>query len=401
MAGAAPPGELATAGVARVRRGTEVPAPPPAADGWSLGWATESDDADIRALLRRSVIPGAVRVAFTREPSDAAGRALAGSTDLTIVARDGARVGGVGRCSIHTLFRNGAPARVGYLSALRLAPGARSSPRLLRDGYRALADAACEAGVDGFFTSIADDNARARRVLENGGRFGLPHYRALAPLVTLVAPVARERRTVEYSKRDTDFVVDLGQELDGHELTAFLRSRAECAQLTIAWDAERWTTLARHGVTPDSFVVVRRNGAIAAAAGIWDQRAFRQTIVDGYDGALRTWRPAVDAWQRLRGLPPLPAPGATLSQGALLAVSVADARAWPTLWLQLVRRARALSLDWLTFSGDARAPEMAMLRRLMRARTYATTLYDVAWRDRPTWRVEWDGRLFAPEAGLL
>lgn len=401
MAGAAPPGELATSRNDHAARGADTTAPRAAADSWSVDWAQPDDDDGIRALLRRSVIPGAVRVAFTREPSDAAGGALAGSTDLTIVARDGARIVGVGRCSIHSLFRNGAPRRVGYLSALRLDPGARSSPRVLRDGYRALASAAREAGVDGFVTSIADDNDRARRVLEHGGRLGLPQYRALAPLVTLVAPVARGGAGVRRSVSEPHEGTEVAHDVEPKELTEFLRSRAERAQLSVAWDGERWAALARHGVTPASFVVVRRNGAIAAAAAVWDQRAFRQTIVDGYDGALRSWRPAVNAWQRLRGRPRLPDPGTTLSQGALLGVSVADDRAWPALWLQLTARARALSLDWLVITRDARAPELAMLRRLTRARTYETTLYDVAWRDEPTWPDAWDGRLFAPEAGLL
>ena len=35
------------------------------------------DDAALRALLRASVVPGAVRVAFTREPRYAAGEGLA------------------------------------------------------------------------------------------------------------------------------------------------------------------------------------------------------------------------------------------------------------------------------------------------------------------------------------
>lgn len=401
MAGAAPPGELAAARAEAALRGVDAPLRRAATDDWSIGWAAPEDDGGIRALLRRSVIPGAVRVAFTREPSDAAGAALVGSTDLTLVARDAARIVGVGRCSIHTLFRNGTPRRVGYLSALRLEPGAPSSPRLLRDGYRALASAASEAGVDGFVTAIADENARARRVLEHGGRFGLPNYRAQAPLVTLVAPVARATRDEGRQGIEAELAARLGDAASTEELTDFLQRHAVRLQLTIAWDASRWSALARHGVTPASFVVVRRNGAIAAAAAIWDQRAFRQTFVDGYEGALRRLRPLANTWQRLRGLPPLPRPGSALSQGALLGVSVADTRDWPRLWLQLARRARALSLDWLTITRDARAPELTALRRLTGARAYHTTLYDVAWRDQPSWPDAWDGRLFAPEAGLL
>lgn len=375
-----------------------LPQPRSAADGWSIGWACAEDDEGIRSLLRKSVIPGGVRVAFTREPNDSAGAGLAGGTDLTLVARNRNSVAGLGRCSIYSLHRNGKFERVGYLSALRLLPGAPASPRLLRDGYRALAGEAGARGVDGFVTAIADDNVRARRVLEQGGRFGLPSYRRLASLVTLVSPVGRRvSRSPNAVRQDTEE----SSGVDAEELTTFLRTHAPGAQLTLQWDAGRWSALAFHGVTPAHFVVVRRRGVLVAAAAIWDQRPFRQTIVDGYEGALRTWRPMVNVLQRLRAQPLLPAPGSQLAQGALFAATVPDARDWPALWTRLHERARSAALDWLLLTRDARAPELGVLQRLSGARTYETTLYEVAWRDHPSWTDGWDERLFAPEVGLL
>lgn len=376
-------------------------APPITADAWTIAPAQPEDDDAVRALLRRSVIPGAVRIAFTREPSDAAAAGLAGSADINLVARRRDVVVGLGRCSIHQAYRNGALQRVGYLSALRVLPGTPSSARLLRDGYAMLADAASEVGVDGFVTAIASDNLRARRVLEHGHRFGLPTYRGVASLVTLVAPVARGWRTGSHATDDAPVEASPGQGADAEERTAFLQAHAPRAQLTLSWDAARWTSLARHGVTPADVIFVRRNGRLVAATAIWDQRMFRQTIIDGYEGVLRAWRPAVNALQRVRRLPPLPAPGATLAQGALLGVTVPDVRDWPALWALLQRRARASALDWLVLTRDARDPQLSALERMTRARRYETTLYDVSWRDRPSWGDGWDGRTFAPEAGLL
>jgi hypothetical protein len=379
----------------------ELTASRTAADSWSIGAARAEDDAAIRALLRRSVIPGAVRVAFTREPCDAAGAGVAGSTDLTIVARHREGIAGIGRCSIHAMHRNGVAQQVGYLSALRILPEASSSARMLRDGYLALADAATAAGVDGFVTAIADDNARARRVLEHGGRFGLPNYRAQASLVTLVAPVGGVRRRLRSSPMERSAAGEGAHRASREELTDFLGAHAPALQLTLPWTSAGWNALAPHGVTPETFTVVRRAGRISAAAAIWDQRAFRQTVIDGYEGALRSWRPVINALQGVRGLPALPNPGAVLPQGALFATTVPEARDWPLLWALLERRARMLSIDWLTLTLDARVPELDVLRRLTRARRYATTLYDVTWRDRPAWDDAWDGSRFAPEAGLL
>ena len=64
-------------------------------DGFAL--AETRDDAEVRALLRRSVMPGAVHVAFTREPDYFAGEGLAGAVDRTLVHRRDARLDGVAR----------------------------------------------------------------------------------------------------------------------------------------------------------------------------------------------------------------------------------------------------------------------------------------------------------------
>lgn len=357
----------------------------------TIALARESDEADIRALLRQSVVPGAVRVAFTREPDYRAGAGLAGAEDHTVVSRrDGALVG-LGRASVRTLHRNGQLQRIGYLSELRITAGTTASARMLRDGYALLSEELDRARVDGCFTSITADNARARRVLENGGRFGLPSYRPLARLVTLVAPVQR---------RSHDDAPSCGAG-EREALTAFLQHEARRGQLTLDWDERRWDALARHGVTPTNFCVVKRGARIVAAAAVWDQRPFRQVVIDGYDRALQLGRPLVNVVQRLRGLPPLPAPGNVLPQGALLEACAVETSAWPALWHALQAQAAAMGISWLTLSRDAADPELGTLRPLLRAREYLTTLYEVAWRGRTGWSDGWDARPFRPEVGLL
>jgi hypothetical protein len=90
----------------------------------------------------------------------------------------------MGRLSVYDLVRNGRAQRIGYLGALRITSGTRESARMLRDGYERLRELGIgnrESGgaADGFFTSIATDNTRARRVLENGARFGRPSWESV------------------------------------------------------------------------------------------------------------------------------------------------------------------------------------------------------------------------------
>jgi hypothetical protein len=358
-----------------------------------LALARPGDDDELRALLRRSVVPGDVRVAFTREPNYFAGEGLAGAKEVTVVARRDGRLVGMGHCSVHTLFRNGTVHRIGYLGQLRLAPGTPASTRMLRDGYAFLADAV-GASVDGFFTSITVDNDRARRVLERGRSFGLPAYRPVAALVTLVAPVPPA------SRPDNEAEVSCTEGERG-ELTTFLRRQAQDAHLTLAWNAAQWEALARGGITTRDFRVIRRGGRIVAAAAVWDQRSFRQTVIDGYGPALHTARPLLNAVQAMRRRPRLPTPGSVLAQGALLGTGVVDAADWLPLWRALQHKAGTMGLSWLLLSRDARDPHLPRLRRLLQAREYRTTVYDVVWAGRPGWSEDWDRRVFRPEAGLL
>ena len=59
----------------------ELTAVAPATHATGVALATPADEADVRALLRNTVMPGAVRVAFTREPDYFAGEGLAGAVD--------------------------------------------------------------------------------------------------------------------------------------------------------------------------------------------------------------------------------------------------------------------------------------------------------------------------------
>ena len=373
----------------------------------TVGLARPEDEAGIRAVLRASRLPGPVRVAFTREPRFDAGARLAGADEVTVVARSGGRVVGLGQASVYALTRNGAARRVAYLGLLRLLPGVRGGVRWLREGYAALFDALDGAGIDAVFTSIGSENARARQVLEHGRRLGLPGYHELASLVTLVVPVGHGVAGTRASQpRDARRRVGLtrdGVDRDGAEvteLTAFLQQRARKAHLGLAWEPRQWTALGQHGIAAGDFCVVRRGPEIVGAGAVWDQRPFRQTVVVGYGPGLRMIRPIVNALRAVRRLPQLPAPGTVLAQGAVLGAGVADLAVWPELWRGLRARAAENGLSWLTFACDARDPDLPTLRRLLGAREYRTTLYSVEWGGHGP-DDAWDDLPFRPEVGLL
>jgi len=371
----------------------ELTAVAPATHATGVALATPADEADVRALLRNTVMPGAVRVAFTREPDYFAGEGLAGAVDRTTIIRAAGRADAMGRLSLHTLHRNGAVRRIGYLGELRLAPDVPNAVRRLRDGYAFLRDHFIADGADGCFTSIAADNLRARRVLEHGGRLGLPTYVPIADLETRLAPVRRAPRAKRFDRVDTV--------VDRDELTAFLEHHARAAHLSPTWDNARWTALAAHGIGPSDFVVVRAHGRMVAAAAVWDQRSFRQTRICGYQGALRWSRPFMNVLARAGLAPSLPAPGTVVRQASVLGATVDHDRHWPTLWSALRAAADPRGIEWLIIARAAGDPQLEALRRAVGGRAYRTRLYAVRWPDAPAFIDSWDSRPFRPEVALL
>jgi hypothetical protein len=395
VAGPAAFGDLSPPAQAPAIASAHAAGPPPA--GVELLPAIgPDDDAALRALLRRSVIPGGIRVAFTREPSYAGGEGVAGGHDHLVVARQSGAIVGMGRCSVHRWYLQGQLQPVAYLGELRLADDTPRGARFLRAGFRTLAHAIAGHGVRACITSIATDNHRARTVLEHGRRLGLPTYTPCANLVTLVAPVAHAWWRAAGSGRAL-----ARPALPGIDTIAdFLDRAARERDLALPWDEGRVRALSAHGVSPHDFVVLERGGRLVAAAALWDQRAFRQVVIDGYGGVLRWTRPVANGVLRLTGRPGLPAPGHVLAQAALLGASVAAPEDWGTLWPLAASVARQKGVQWLAIARDARDPELAVLRPLLRGREYHTTLYHVALDGVPAAPLR-DGRLVRPEVGLL
>jgi len=362
--------------------------------------AGAADEEDLRVLVRQTPMAGPIRVAFTREPDYFAADGLAGADDHTLIHRQNGCLDGVARLSVQTLYRDGMAQRIAYLGELRLVPGAQNPAQLLRGGYaelhRQLLSMEGDRAPRCCFTSIASGNARARRVLENGGKLGLPTYKPIADLVTRVLPIRKAR-----SEPLGDVDGGVNDDVETEELSDFLDSHAKRKQLGLTWDVARWQELRRHGITPGSFEVVREAGRIVGAGAVWDQRAFRQVVICGYSGLLRWARPLIHALSKIGLAPPLPAPPATLAQGMVLGAAVEEERHWRPLWQALLGNAAARGLRWLTIARDVRDPELATLRKLGRAREYPTRLYEVSWRDWPAESRDWSNLPFRPEAALL
>ncbi|CAN5370815.1 hypothetical protein BH23VER1_BH23VER1_23040 [soil metagenome] len=266
----------------------------------------EADDAALRALFAGIPMEGGMRIAFEREPSFFDALRVQGDRVQVGVCRERATntIIGSGTRSIATCYLDGAPAPVGYLGDLRLAPQYRGGTLVAR-GYRFFRALDADGAAKAYYTAIFSDNARAQSTLASG-RAGIPHYH---PLGRFLCPGLLPAR----------HPVSPGVERAGPaqlpEIVAFLNARNASRQFAPVHHLADFAPGGRwRGFRVEDFFVLRRGGTVRAVAGLWDQRAFKQTRVLGYSGRGRLLRAASAAFSWL-GAPRLPRAGSHLASG--------------------------------------------------------------------------------------
>jgi len=357
--------------------------------------ATRDDDAAIRRLLRENPMRGAVCVSFEREPDYFLGADLAGGEDQTIVAFSDSRLVCMGRCTRRECWVDGAARRVGYLAELRLDPTARGRFGLLRDGYEFFHALQHDAPAGLYFTSIAADNERARRLLETGAR-GLPAYGFLAELDTLLVAVPRRPRATKLRVEcaTPKRVPDLLRVLNGH---------GERHQLAAVWTVEQLRALEQCGLPLDRFVLSLDGNEVVACGALWDQRTFRQTVIHGYSRSLAFARPFVNAASHIFRTPHLPRAGSVLAHAFLSPLAFADGAesVLPDFIEAVFPLAAQVGVEFLTMALPTTESRLPALRRRFSTRTWRSRLYRVDWADRGAVEIRESGAAFLPDVAFL
>jgi hypothetical protein len=331
--------------------------------------ARPDDDPVLRALMRDNPMAGTISVAFTREPDFFAAAAIEGRHQ-TMVARAGDTPVAVFGRSTRMRWVGGSPRRVGYLSSLRVDPAWRGRPGMFRRGFDLVRRVHAEEGdaEPWLFTSIIEDNAPARRLLEANVP-GFPTYQPIGVFCTLALPTWRRRQGRIPARSAT--------EADREGIVACLDRNLSRTDLAPAWTAD---DLCGRDLSISDFVVVERHGRIAAVCALWDQSRFKQTIVASYAGGIGHVRGLLNAAAPLLGVPRLPPPGGPLVHGYLSHLAVDDDA--PDLALAVLAEAhgRAVGRGWAyVMTGLAeRHPLRTLVSRHFGAMEYRAVLYTVS-----------------------
>ena len=264
---------------------------------YRLEAATPDDNPALRALVRENPMGTRFRVAFEREPDFFAASRVQGEFHQIGVARDTAAntVIGLGTRAVSAGFLNGHPAPVGYLGDLRVS-SARRDGTLLARGYRLLREWHADGRTRLYTTVIFADNATALTTIA-AGRADLPRYHDLGAVHCPGVLLRRMKPAIDAGceiTRGTDALLP--------EILACLNRNNARRQFAPQHRAEFFASGGRwRDFRVSDFYVARRDGRVIGVVGKWDQRAFKQTRIVGYGGALR-WLSATPL-RRAFGLP--------------------------------------------------------------------------------------------------
>jgi predicted N-acetyltransferase YhbS len=323
--------------------------------------ATPDDDAALRRLLANSAMPGRIRIRLEREPDYFAGCAAMGPFTQVLVAREGSRVVGLACRAVRPMYINGVREDVGYLGQLRVDPQYRGRSLVAR-GFALLRELHGDGRARGYVTTIVTGNVEAEGVLVRSRRPSMPRYRFLDAMYTLALRVQKRR-----AGSPAGPTVDDGPA--GEPALRFLSREGPRRQFFSVWDGPAGLDL----------VTVRRGGELAGVAALWDQSAYKQTVIDGYDRLLTAARPLYNLFTRGPRLPP---PGSALrtAYGSYFCAANDDAEVARELIAKLLQKAAEKRFDHLLLGFSARDPLLAAARAF-RPIEYRSDIYTVVWND--------------------
>ena len=143
---------------------------------YSIEIAKESDDFDLREILRNTKMQGDISLSFETEPSFFNAISILGEKQTVLSIRDIQKNKIIGFLirSVKNVYINQKIVKVGYLSSIRLLEGYRGG-RLLIKGNKELKKLLGNSTEKINFTTIIKDNIYAQKVISKS-RVGLPDY---------------------------------------------------------------------------------------------------------------------------------------------------------------------------------------------------------------------------------
>jgi hypothetical protein len=356
--------------------------------------ATKEDDESLRALLRDNSMDSWVNLSLEKEPSYFSAQNLMGES-YTMVATDTQSKKQIGMysCSYMQMHLNGTKREVAYFGELRVDKEHRNKIRVLKNGYKSLHTLLPNRDINSLYiTSIANQNYKARRVLEAKLK-EMPRYIPLAEMSTLIFSTSFKSKNMKLqkaSKKDVTRVVN------------FYNKCASSYQFSPYLD-ELWLSDlsdAKGLNINDFYILENSNKDIEACFALWDQREFKQSVIKSYKKPLNIIRPLYNVFAKLTKRLELPKENSMLEQIYIAFLATTNSE----LYLELIQEAASLAQDKgakaCVFGLSSKHPNLNFLKNALKANVYKTCIEMVSLQDEV--KIELNKNLLIqPEVALL
>ncbi len=367
--------------------------------GVTFRLGTSNDDVLIRNLLSGDLTVRPFPISFVQSPSFFTALRAQGEDPAVIVAESGGELVGVGAILKRSVYVNGRPETIGYLSALRVAPRGKEIMVLARgyQKFKRMHDETLRLPL--YLTTIMKGNNTAERILTSG-RAGLPAYQELGNYTTVLIPAFRGRKSAKLQGCQ----IESGEGTGASRILAALHELGSARQFfpVITESELRGGSGPFPGMRLQDLHVIRCAETVLGTLGVWDQRAFRQVVLPRNNPMITALRFLARGAMPLLGGPFLPRPGEPFSVviGAWTTCRYNAAPVFRSLLSHVLRDLAMRRVGWLALGFFDEDPLLQVAREFahlaMRSR-----LFRVDWEENGCPVLELDGRLRYLELGNL
>ncbi|MBM3253873.1 MAG: hypothetical protein FJZ16_06460 [Candidatus Omnitrophica bacterium] len=364
----------------------------------SIELADKKDNADLLDLMHEMPMPGYIQVSYRRDPDFFDSLGVEGRISQTIIGRElkTGRPVGMGTRSIKTMYINGQPMDVGYLSSLRVRKEYRGTLHLAR-GYKMFKELHKDGKAPFYLCTMLNDNIAARRLTT--GRAHLPMHRNIGQFKCMAIALSQ---TIHKRKLE-GIAIRHATRNDAPLLMQFLNAEGRRRQFFPVYS--EGDLFMRKGllrdIAPEDIIMAFSDSHLIGVIAAWDQKSFRRSVVTGYSKWLLRLRIAFNSFAKYLGFPILPPVGSVLNYFYLSLVCIRDDN--KEVFLNLLTDLMMCKRNKYSFMIAGMHENDPLLTTLKNFRhlDYLSWIYLVYWEDAEKLCNELDSRIPYLELGGL
>lgn len=181
----------------------------------------------------------------------------------------------------------------------------------------------------------------------------------------------------KHKKMAKKYFVRKAKNEDLGDIKRFLESQNEVNIISEHFDFDDLTSKFYSGIDINSFFIAYSENSIVGIASLWNQEAFKQTMIKGYSRIFRITRPIINTLGRFFGLSRLPKPGNQLSYDIMSHKAIDKNHIECTIALanEMLKEVEKKGKMFLMIGADSDSPELAEIRKYNSRREVEGILY--------------------------